>query len=253
MKRYSAVILLLLTSLAAGPAVRAQVLQIDEDGVARKIAQGWYSSTASSRASSPEALPRQVIPAGSTGGPLRLMLNSGSGRLLEYGGPSPFKEVRNYVITSQDRRSVLPAAGSASAASTEYAHIRNVDYDPDAVISLTGCFGFQTTVEFAAGEHIENVGLGAASRWLLVPNRRADTLFVEPASPSSHTNMTVVTDRHRYYFDLVARDSEACRRGAVVYGLRLRYPTVDKPIQQTAEELIPSPGEPLHLASWRTP
>jgi type IV secretion system protein VirB9 len=113
------------------------------------------------------------------------------------------------------------AAGADACADPR---IRELDYDDRKVVRIDGCFGFQTMVEFAADERIENVGLGEAAHWLVVPNKRANLLFVKPAYRNSHSNMTVVTDRRRYSFELVASDSPDCRRGRVVYDLRFRYP-----------------------------
>lgn len=120
---------------------------------------------------------------------------------------------------------LLPVLGATAAADDD--RIRELDYDPKAVVRLDGCFGFQTMVQFAPGEKIENVGIGDASRWLVVPNKRADILFVKPAYPSSHSNMTVSTDRRRYNFELIATPTDACRRGRVVYTLQFRYPADD--------------------------
>ena len=222
MKRFSAA-MLLVTLCAAGPAVRAQVLQIDADGTAHRIGPGWSRSTASPQAdATPTASTGYGKPAGAYQ-TLQLVLNTGSGRLLEYQGASPLQTARDSVVKNRERRSML-SGDEATLANRGYMHIRDVNYDPNAVIRLAGCVGFQTTVEFAAGERIENVGMGAASRWLLVPNKRADMLFLEPVAGFSHSNMTVVTDRHRSYFELAARDSYACRLGAVIYSLRLHYP-----------------------------
>ena len=131
---------------------------------------------------------------------------------------------------ARQRRIVLMLAllcgGSASASD---ARIREIDYDPAAVVRIDGCFGFQTVVQFASGERIENVGIGDGSRWLVVPNKRADLLFVKPAYESSHSNMTVATNRRRYNFELVASASEACRRGRVLYTLQFRYPEEPPP------------------------
>lgn len=115
----------------------------------------------------------------------------------------------------------------ATTAQAKDARIREEAYDPGRVVRLEGCIGFQTMIEFGATESIENVGLGDASRWLVVPNKRANLLFVKPAYASSHSNMTVSTNRHRYSFELVARPSDKCRRGIVVYDLRFRYPAAE--------------------------
>ena len=102
--------------------------------------------------------------------------------------------------------------------------IREIAYDPDAVARLDGCVGFQTTVEFGPEERIENVALGDASQWLVVPNKRANMLFVKPAQGSGHSNMTVSTSRHQYAFELFSRNGAACQRGSTVYTLRFSYP-----------------------------
>ena len=71
--------------------------------------------------------------------------------------------------------------------------------------------GIQSTIEFAADERIENVAVGDSSAWQITPNRRASLLFVKPLTAHSRTNMTVVTDRRTYMFDLVAGEKTAAR------------------------------------------
>lgn len=113
----------------------------------------------------------------------------------------------------------LAAAASASADD----RIQQLRYDPDRVVRLDACLGFQTMIEFGPGERIENVGVGDANEWLVVPNARADLLFVRPAQAVTHSNMTVATDQRRYVFELSAAQTPACARGDVVYYLRFQY------------------------------
>jgi type IV secretion system protein VirB9 len=138
------------------------------------------------------------------------------------------------------------AGGAAAGGALADGRMRTLAYEPDQVVRLDGCFGFQTMVQFAADEHIENVGLGEAAQWLVSPNKRANMLFVKPAYRTTHSNMTVATDRRVYAFDLVARDGEACRRGAVAYSLRFTYPPeppspVPVPAGATPEAAAPPP------------
>jgi type IV secretion system protein VirB9 len=130
--------------------------------------------------------------------------------------------------------------------------IRKLAYDPDTIVWLEGCFGFQTMVEFGADERIENVGLGEAAQWLVSPNKRANMLFVKPAYRTTHSNMTVSTDRRRYAFELVARDTAACRQGRVAYSVRFTYPeepaapplvTADAAPAAAPEPLVPPPEQ----------
>lgn len=92
-------------------------------------------------------------------------------------------------------------------------------YTPDEVVRIDGRMGVQATVAFAEDEHIENVAVGDAETWQITPNKRANLLFVKPLAATARTNMTVVTDRHTYYFDLIAAP-----RAVPLYALRFIYP-----------------------------
>jgi type IV secretion system protein VirB9 len=144
---------------------------------------------------------------------------------------------------------VIAALAAPQAAAAED-RIRLIDYADTAVVRLDGCFGFQTMIEFDPGERIENVGLGDAAQWLVSPNKRANMLFVKPAYRTSHSNMTVSTDRRRYSFELSAKSTAACAKGDVVYDLRFRYK--DEPVEVAAlaggpatppEPMIPAPEQ----------
>jgi type IV secretion system protein VirB9 len=138
---------------------------------------------------------------------------------------------------------MLAVLGPPQAAAAD-GRIRPVDYSDTAVVRLDGCFGFQTMIEFDPGERIENVGLGDAAQWLVSPNKRANMLFVKPAYRSSHSNMTVSTDRRRYSFELSAKPTAACAKGDVVYDLRFRY--ADQPVETAAlAGAPPAPAEPM--------
>lgn len=132
----------------------------------------------------------------------------------------------------------LIALASASTASADD-RIREVAYDQNSVVRIDGCLGFQTMIEFAPDERIENVGVGDASQWLVVPNARSDLLFVRPAFATTRSNMTVATSRRRYAFDLSAAPTPACARGDVLYYLRFSYADAAAP---TAASTAASPA-----------
>lgn len=96
-------------------------------------------------------------------------------------------------------------------------------YNPDEVVQIPGRAGVQTIISFGKDEHIENVAIGDASAWQVTPNRRADLLFVKPLGRHIKTNLTVVTDRHTYYFDLRASPG-----AAALYRLKFTYPDEPK-------------------------
>lgn len=115
---------------------------------------------------------------------------------------------------------------SAAGAAAADKRIRTLAYAPDQIVQILGKSGIQSTIEFSPDERIENVAVGDSSAWQITPNRRASLLFVKPLAARSRTNMTVVTDRRTYMFDLVAGDKWT----TAVYALKFSYPN-DKPAE----------------------
>jgi type IV secretion system protein VirB9 len=97
-------------------------------------------------------------------------------------------------------------------------------YTENEVVRIDGRPGVQATITFGEGEAIENVAVGDSASWQITPNKRADVLFVKPLESGARTNMTVVTDRHTYFFDLVATP-----KAKPVYLLRFTYKEPAKP------------------------
>lgn len=96
-------------------------------------------------------------------------------------------------------------------------------YHSSEVVELRGGPGIESTIAFADDERIENVAVGDSAAWQVTPNKRANLLFVKPASLRARTNMTVVTNQRTYLFDLVSGASRSA-----VYMLRFNYPDAPK-------------------------
>ena len=93
-------------------------------------------------------------------------------------------------------------------------------YNADEVVRIEGRANVQATIRFGENERIENVAIGDSTAWQVTPNKRANLLFIKPLADRAATNMTVVTDRHTYFFDLVANPAN---RNAL-YVLAFTYP-----------------------------
>lgn len=109
--------------------------------------------------------------------------------------------------------------GSAPA-SAQDARLSSRPYSPDEIVRVEGRLNVQATIAFGEGEKIENVAVGDSESWQIAPNKRADLLFIKPLTETARTNMTVVTDRHTYFFDLVASP-----KAQPIYSLRFTYAT----------------------------
>jgi len=130
-------------------------------------------------------------------------------------------------------------------------------YNASEVVRIDGRPGVQAAIAFDEDEHIENVAIGDSTKWQVTPNKRANTLFVKPLAAAGRTNMTVMTDRRRYVFDLVASPN-----ARPLYVLQFTYPEEKKPAPQqavapalNAEEqasLEQPPADPADLNfAWR--
>jgi len=102
--------------------------------------------------------------------------------------------------------------------------IRTVFYNADQVVSLRGYFGFQMMIEFGPDERIENVSIGDGVAWQVTPNKKANLLFIKPVEHAQPTNMTVVTDRRRYAFELQSRARGGEHAPDMAYVVRFVYP-----------------------------
>jgi type IV secretion system protein VirB9 len=121
-----------------------------------------------------------------------------------------------------------PLALAAPTPALADARLQERLYNPNEVVTIRGRTKIQATIQFGEGEAIENVAIGDSTSWQVTPNKRASLLFVKPLSPTAKTNMTVVTNRHTYLFDLVASP-----RHRPLYVLKFTYP---QPIIDPAEE-----------------
>lgn len=131
---------------------------------------------------------------------------------------------------------ILPAAALALLALAAPLHAQDPRlverfYDPAEVVRIEGKANVQTTIRFADDELIENVAIGDSDSWQVTPNKRANLLFVKPLAERASTNMTVVTNNHTYFFDLVASP----KNENPLYVLSFSYP----------EEIKPAPAREL--------
>lgn len=105
--------------------------------------------------------------------------------------------------------------------------LQTLVFDENAVVRIEGKVKVQTTIKFAPDEMIENVAIGDSAAWQVQPNKAQTILFVKPLEVNARTNMTVVTDKRTYLFDL-----DASPRNAALYVLQFRYPELEKAAEE---------------------
>jgi len=151
---------------------------------------------------------------------------------------------------------LVASMGSTAAATPDHLnpHLRNVVYDPNAVVSVPVKRGVVTLVVLDADESITDVaaGLGsdcakAEAPWCVAAQAGGHNFFVKPKSTSSEANnVTVVTDRRTHVFRFVVLAKTDPKPS--VYRLQVKAPTpmkpAPRPIQRELPRLIELPALP---------
>ena len=112
--------------------------------------------------------------------------------------------------------------------------IQYVDYDPDNVVKIRAKIGHTVTVQLDKSEDAEKgvVAMGDAQAWNMAVKQ--NNLIFKPTATSPATNLTVITDKRTYVFDL---SLTGCVRGKKkrcvdiqqpTYLLRFHYPTEEE-------------------------
>ncbi len=100
--------------------------------------------------------------------------------------------------------------------------IKTYIYNPNEVYLLVLHFGFQSHIEFAKYEEIQTITLGDSYAWKITP--LANRLFIKPMEKNIRTNMTIITNKRTYQFDIVSKELEEGDEKDLVYLIRFYYP-----------------------------
>lgn len=100
--------------------------------------------------------------------------------------------------------------------------VRIVMYQPDQVYRFTGHYRFQSAIEFGQGEEIATISMGDSTAWMLNPS--GNRLFLKPVDQDATTNMTIITNRHTYLFELHGRETNSIEDPDMIFIMRFIYP-----------------------------
>ncbi len=100
--------------------------------------------------------------------------------------------------------------------------IKTFVYSENDVFNVVTHYGYQSNIEFGLQEEIETISVGDRIGFQIVPAGRR--LFIRAMSANARTNMTVVTNKHAYQFDLVAVPTPVAPNEELSYVIRFFYP-----------------------------
>lgn len=100
--------------------------------------------------------------------------------------------------------------------------IRVITFSPDDVFKFTGFYGYQASIEFGKDENVQSISMGDSTSWQIVPS--GNKIFIKPIENDATTNMTLITDKRTYFFELYAREALDIRDPEMVFNVRFIYP-----------------------------
>lgn len=115
--------------------------------------------------------------------------------------------------------------------------IRTYIYDPNEVFVFTAHYRYQSSIELSPDESIQSITMGDSIAWQVVS--AGSRLFLKPVENDATTNMTVITDRRIYHFELHAEVAEDIRDDEMVFSARFFYPetgSIDSAFRQFENE-----------------
>ncbi|RLV59177.1 P-type conjugative transfer protein VirB9 [Parashewanella curva] len=103
--------------------------------------------------------------------------------------------------------------------------VRHINFNSQQVVKLVGHYGFATDIAFAKGESIKQIAMGDSAAWSVTPVD--NHIFIKPKAQQAITNMTVLTNRHVYQFELNAsqlKNSNQATSRNMMFAVDFVYP-----------------------------
>jgi type IV secretion system protein VirB9 len=100
--------------------------------------------------------------------------------------------------------------------------VRNVPYSAEQVVVVTGTYGLITTILFSTDEDILTVTAGDTISWQIVVAANKRALTLKPIEKDAPTNMSVITTKRIYSFQLDINATKSKREQT--YTVRFTYP-----------------------------
>jgi type IV secretion system protein VirB9 len=102
-------------------------------------------------------------------------------------------------------------------------------YNPNEVYRYVGHYLSQSYIEFEEGEKVQTISMGDTTSWQTVV--MDNKLFLKPVLNFANTNMTIMTDKRTYHFELDALEAASVVEDDVLFYIKFMYPeTSDKNI-----------------------
>ena len=101
--------------------------------------------------------------------------------------------------------------------------IKIINYVPNAVFRYIGHYYYQTIIEFSLDEEIQTITMGTKTPWQIVP--AGNRIFSKPIEEDATTNMTVITNKRMYFFEMHAKHADNINDPDLAFIVKFVYPS----------------------------
>ncbi|HAT8326762.1 TPA: P-type conjugative transfer protein VirB9 [Legionella pneumophila] len=102
--------------------------------------------------------------------------------------------------------------------------IKQVVYQDNDVVPIHGVTFTTTQIQFAEKEEVLDIEGGDTTAWMVTYHPElSNMVFVKPTQFNSTTNMTIVTNKHAYYFHLMSNKALTAQPDQPTYSLKFAY------------------------------
>jgi type IV secretion system protein VirB9 len=113
-------------------------------------------------------------------------------------------------------------AQAADEPVTMDSRIKTYIYNPNEVFPVILHYGYHNHIDFPKNEFIKNIIVGNRADWEITNS--GNRIFLQTYSRQAHTNMTVITNKRTYEFDLVAKGELHETDYDLAYAIKFYYP-----------------------------
>jgi type IV secretion system protein VirB9 len=151
--------------------------------------------------------------------------------------PAIKNAIRLLVVSLIFVASFLSSANAQTPITTD-SRIRTLVYNPNEVYEIKFYYNYQSFIEFSEDEEIEMISIGEAFAWRLTPAGKR--LFIRPLEIAAHTNMTIITNKRTYHFDIRSDEFNGKADEDLVYTIRFFYPQIGQPLPIPPQLAVPN-------------
>jgi len=119
---------------------------------------------------------------------------------------------------------ISPAmAGKDPRPTSADSRVKVVTYHENDVYQIRGHYGYSTVIEFSEKERIQTISLGDTEAWQVMKPGQPNIMFIKPLEEDAETNMTVITDKRIYTFEVSANHAYSQRSFELTFRLKFHY------------------------------